>query len=41
MFSVVPHERVESQQGKGSRFTIRFPGKRTVPVEPAVAPEAR
>lgn len=32
---------VESQQGKGSRFTIRFPGKRTVPVEPAVAPEAR
>jgi two-component system phosphate regulon sensor histidine kinase PhoR len=26
---------IDSQLGKGSRFTLRFPGKRTVPVEPA------
>jgi two-component system, OmpR family, phosphate regulon sensor histidine kinase PhoR len=26
---------IESQLGKGSRFTMRFPGKRTIPAEPA------
>ena len=26
---------IESRLGKGSRFTMRFPGKRTIPAEPA------
>jgi two-component system, OmpR family, phosphate regulon sensor histidine kinase PhoR len=32
---------VESEPGKGSRFTIRFPGQRTVPAEPNLVPQDR
>jgi two-component system phosphate regulon sensor histidine kinase PhoR len=32
---------VESQAGHGSRFTIRFPARRTVPAAPALTQEAR
>ena len=32
---------VESEPGKGSRFMIRFPGKRSVPAEANLVPEGR